>query len=329
MSTALVRATPLCVRCERPVPAGMSVCLSCGAGPLMPATHGGAFSVVVQPLAGSRQRKEVAALCASLLGSVDPDRLESALAEGNPPLWLTDGLTEEAATGLVARLKDMQVPAKAVRGAPEAPSFAAGALNLWTGLMMLAAVAIGIAVGMYWLIPVLAVAAFFGGGILGQRRQAARPFARAEWSGGPPDPELEERARASVSVSARLGDELRRRYETVAEAVRDVLVRLSSEEDPVGYVAGGVGGAMGRGAMAVLGAASAVGDRLALPAGDKTQTAELERGLDRLAVAAGAVRDDLALLARDTDAEADLAGRLERNVRMLTEAAENARTLCP
>ncbi|GMV41785.1 MAG: hypothetical protein AMXMBFR64_35010 [Myxococcales bacterium] len=329
MSTALVRATPLCVRCQRPVPAGMSVCLSCGAGPLMPATKGSAWSVVLQPMAGARQRKDVAALCASLLGDVEAERIEAELAEGKPPLWLTDGLTEEAANGLVARLKDLHAPAKALRGAPEAPSMAVAALNLWTGVMLVGAVAVGVALGMLWLIPVLAVVAFVAGALVGRGRHPARPLARADWPGAPADPELEERARAVVAAGARLRDDLRRRYERVADAMRDVLIRLSSEDDPVGFVAGGVGGAMGRGAMAVLGAAATLGEHLALPSANTSQVAELESGLSRLEQTAGAVRDDLALLARDPDAEADLAGRLERNVRMLTEAAESARTLCP
>lgn len=328
MTTALVRANPLCVRCQRPVPAGLSVCLACGAGPLMQATRDGSFSVVLQPMAGARQRKEVAALCTTLLGGDAPDALEERLKEGNPPLWLTDGLTEEAATGLVARLKELHAPAKAVRGAPEAPSLAAAALNLWTGLLMLGAIGAGVATGLYWLIPVLAVAAFVAGGVIGRSRQASAPYLRPAWAASTSDPELEERARAAVSVRMKLEQRLQARYDRVSEALRDLLVRLSSEEDPVGFLAGGPGGALGRGAQALLGAATTVGERLALPSADKGRAAALEQELGTLERTATAVRDDLTALARDPDAEADLSGRLQRNVRALNEAAENARTLC-
>lgn len=328
MTTALVRATPLCVRCQRPVPAGLSVCLSCGAGPLVQATGGSSFSIVLQPMAGARQRKDVAALCTTLLGGDSPEALEERLREGNRPVWLTDGLTEEAATGLVARLKELHAPVKAVRGAPEAPSMAVAALNLWTGLMVVGAIGAGIALGMLWLIPLLAVVAFVVGSILGRRGHETSPYLRAGWASASADPQLEERARAAMSVRPRLSEQLRERYDRVAEALRDLLVRLSSEEDAVGFLAGGQSGAMGRGAMDLLGATATLGERLALPSGDATQRAELERGLSTLEQAATSVREDLAVLARNPDAEADLAGRLERNVHTLNQAAEHARTLC-
>ena len=323
---ALVKAVPLCVRCQEPVPQPLSVCLRCGAGPLVADPGGGGeWSVELAPVPAMKLRKEVAQVCAQLLPGIDEHVLERRIAEGQQPLWLTGGLSERAAGGLVDRLKAMHAPARAFRGAPEARSGMAAVLNLWTGLILAGGVVLGIVLWKLWLIPIVAVIAVVVGYTMG-RKTPDRPFARADTltSG---DAELDAQVQEAVSVRGRLSEELLRRYDRITTAVRDLLLRLGNDEDAVGYVAGGTSGTIGRETMHVLKAATHVGGRLALAARDPNRVAVLEGGLDQLADAASHVRDDLRELAQDPDAEPDIAGRLDENAKRLASAAEYARTL--
>jgi hypothetical protein len=326
VTTALVKVAPLCVRCQEPVPAPLTVCMRCGAGPLFASAGDGGWSVELQPVPSSKMRKEIAQICAELLNGVDPAVMEKRLEEGNPPVWLTNDLSEEAARGLVDRFKAMHAPARTFKGAPEAPSAGAAALNLWTGLLVAGSVVLGIILGTLWLIPLLAVMAVIAGIVIGRSRHPRRPFAIAE-PAPPGDDELDARVREALAVRSRLSDALARRFDRVTGAVRDVLVRLSNDEDAVGYVAGGTSGPIGRQSMHVMQAAAQVGEQLLLTSGDRSRMAELEGRMDRLAEAAIGVRDDLAALSRDPDAEPDIAGRLERNAHELETAADSARAL--
>lgn len=304
--TALTRIDYTCLNCGAPVPSPITLCFACGGTPLI-GDPSGEWSVTVDAVPSSKLRRDVSEWIASLFPGVDPNLVETRLADGNPPLWVTAGLSKVTAESMVKKLRAMHVPAKAHLGSP--PTAAGGRRLLPT--VVVGCFAVIVAYWVWWLAVVLGLLAI---GLLTLRPGSARsnPIGLPEQAGYQ-DRELAGHVRgvldAAASVPADIGATLR----SINKEAGTLFAILADEQNPIGYVAGGVEGRIGVAAKDAVGVTASLASVLRRSG---TSTGAAQR-LSRVHQTLVEVRVDLDSLVRAPDDEPDLAGRLESNAQKL------------
>lgn len=315
-STAIAKRAPACVRCGSAVAYPFSVCLMCGHGPLYTTIESvDTWSVVCEPIAGMRMRKDVAALLESLDPELPPGRAERALTEGQPPAWVARGLSKATADGLVAKLRELRAPAKAVPGEP--PAQPGGGLPLHPAGIGLAALGAVIAIFSRVVGLAMVVAGVALGFYLALKAKSAPSVPLLNAPLAPEGPlDLQQDLRAVILAFPALPAPAAEAGRDVVNGAKRLLDRLGNEEDTVGFIAGGLSGSVGQGIGHVASQARGVVDA-AKSRGESATTAALRE----LSQALSEVCDDLEQLAGDPEAESDLAGRLERQATRLQTVA--------